>query len=94
MQGGTKRLECTMTNLSVIEKMMPLTMTVGVDTYLVQPLDLMATCSQSPSTNGTVNCSLMVVYSDVGAVLGIPFFNSNLVVFDKNKSRVGMYVLI
>lgn len=80
---------CVMSNFSMIDKMEPITLTIGVDRYVIHPLDLLVSCTQTAAQNATVTCSALVLQSDKDQVIGIPFFNSNLVVFDKARRRVG-----
>lgn len=77
-------------NLTIPEKIPPLGLTIGADRFIVHPLDLMGDLIPSLEEEGKFSCTLKVTSSEISHVLGIPFFNSNLVVFDKANKRIGM----
>ena len=85
---------CVLNSLSLTDQMKHLTLTIGVDRYTINPSDLMASCRESKEEIKPVICSMLIMQSAKQNTIGIPFFNSNLVVFDKANNRVGNYYVI
>ena len=82
-------IRCTLDNLDMIAMFPDLKFFIGGDEYLVRALDLFSHCVSDSVARGKFNCNLGVVKSKGVPVFGVPFFNSNFVVFDKSNRRIG-----
>lgn len=88
-------IECRLEQQSLIASLPKLVLSVGFDSFATDPLDLLARCvienanSPTEQDGGAVVCSLHIVIHEHKAILGQPFFMSNLVVFDKANKRIG-----
>jgi len=82
-------IRCTLDSLDMIAMFPDLEFYIGGEKYLVRALDLFSECVSDSLTRSKYNCVLGIVKSRGVPVFGIPFFNSNFVVFDKSNRRIG-----
>lgn len=86
-------MECVLKDQEALVGLPDLVLSIGNRKFKIEATDLLEVCMLSKSeTNkqpGSLTCKLKIVVDDKAAILGAPFFYSNLVVFDKEKRRIG-----
>ena len=87
-----KAVECRLADKSLLASMPDIILSVGLFRFKVDPLDLLDSCIEdnvNAKDKVMLICSLKIVEHDKEEILGLPFFYSNLVVFDKQNKRIG-----
>ena len=87
-------IECTLGSLDLISTFPKLNFMIGSDSYTVEPLDLFSSCVIKDDSDDKEDylCNLHLISTKDQPVFGIPFFNSNFMVFDKEGRRIGRLV--
>lgn len=84
-------LGCTFLDIMVIADLPPLEFFIGEFNYKVWPIFLIGECAQSYLDDGrtAVTCLLKIAPSTEMFILGIPFFNSNYILFNRDDKVIG-----
>ena len=87
-------MECRLDRQSVIALLPDIRFSVGFYAFKIDPMDLLQNCFESKiqgssNMNEEVTCTFKIIHSEKQKTLGIPFFYSNLVIFDKSNKRIG-----